>query len=77
MIQDTIQQSLNQLKQQLALVEHLAKQSQVIPVTNKFSSEQEILIKLYNEFIATEEGKPLAANLKLFGEFIQSKQEKK
>lgn len=37
------------------------------------SGQQELLLKMYDEFVTTDDGKALAANLNKFARFVQSK----
>lgn len=37
------------------------------------SGQQELLLKMYDEFVTTDDGKALAANLNKFARFVQSR----
>lgn len=41
--------------------------------TLNLSGQQELLLKMYDEFAITDDGKALAANLNKFARFVQSK----
>lgn len=78
--------SLKQLNNPQALSQALtgvapAQQAQpaTAPVVDQgqLSSQQEMLLKFYDEFATTDDGKALAAGLNKFARFVQSKVDKK
>lgn len=67
---------LTALKGQLsAMGQPVAQQSPI--ASNPVDAQQDLLLKLYEEFVNTDEGKQLAANLARFARFAQSKVAKK
>lgn len=71
-----LQESLNgwqSLQQQLSGKAPAAQQSSIAVIEPAPATQQELLIKLYEEFVKTDEGKQLAANLARFARFAQSK----
>lgn len=78
---DTLQQQLDALKRVQSQIAGIANPStvnsqpvvQTPPAAVPLQPQQEALLKLYDEFVNTDEGKALAAGLTRFARFAQSK----
>ncbi len=76
-----LQQSLdhwNAVQRQITGQPLQAQQSSVATIAEPQPAQgQDLLLKLYDEFVKTDEGKQLAANLSKFARFAQSKVDRK
>lgn len=83
-VQAHVQAQINQLQRIQQILANPAQQIVQQPAQQSSAAseatpagQQEMLIRLYDEFVNTDEGKQLAANLARFARFAQSKVDKK